>query len=215
MHVVDRRLLLAHLEGEYVADRDHAGKAALGHDGQMADPLPRHHSGAFLDRRVGRAGRDRRRHDVRHLGRGGIAPRRDHATQDVALGEDADQPPALVTTNPPMPRSLMSSAALSTVSPGFTAMTSLPFRARMSWTVGTPPLPGWGLLDTTAPSLGAPPYPVHRRQVTLWRRLVSTSARSMRTPARSPARSRSSAVSPRSTASSRHSGFSPGSYARP
>src|SRR5438067_460650 len=95
MHVVDRRLLLAHLEGEYIADRDHAGKAALGHDGQMADPLPRHHRGAFLDRRVGRAGRDRRRHDVRHLGRGGIAPRRDYATQDVALGEDADQPPAL------------------------------------------------------------------------------------------------------------------------
>src|SRR5205823_1741542 len=94
MHVVDRRLLLAHLEGEYIADRDHAGKPALGHDGQMADPLPRHHRGAFLDRRVGRAGRDRRRHDVRHLGRGGIAPRRDHATQDVALGEDADQPPA-------------------------------------------------------------------------------------------------------------------------
>src|SRR5256884_5760562 len=95
MHVVDRRLLLAHLEGEYVADRDHAGKAALAHDGQMADTLPRHHRGAFLDRRVGRAGRDRRRHDVRHLGRGGIAPRRDYATQDVALGEDADQPPAL------------------------------------------------------------------------------------------------------------------------
>src|SRR2546429_3650945 len=95
MHVVDRRLLLAHLEGEYIADRDHAGKAALGHDGQMADPLPRHHRGAFLDRRVGRAGRDRRRHDGRHLGRGGIAPRRDYATQDVALGEDADQPPAL------------------------------------------------------------------------------------------------------------------------
>src|SRR5256712_3175710 len=95
MHVVDRRLLLAHLEGEYVADRDHAGKAALGHDGQMADTLPRHHRGAFLDRRVGRAGRDWCRHDVRHLGRGGIAPRRDYATQDVALGEDADQPPAL------------------------------------------------------------------------------------------------------------------------
>src|SRR2546423_1979857 len=95
MHVVDRRLLLAHLEGEYIADRDHAGKAALGHDGQMADTLPCHHRGAFLDRRVGRTGRDRRRHHVRHLGRGGIAPRRDYATQDVALGEDADQPPAL------------------------------------------------------------------------------------------------------------------------
>src|SRR3989442_10468239 len=93
MHVVDRRLLLAHLEGEYVADRDHAGKAALGHDGQMADTLPRHHRGAFLDRRVGRAGRDWRRHDVRHLGRGGIAPRRDYATQDVAVGEDAGPPP--------------------------------------------------------------------------------------------------------------------------
>src|SRR5882672_10777761 len=47
----------------------------------------------------------------------------------------ASRPPS-VTTNPPMPRSLMSSAALSTVSPGFTEMTSLPFRARMSWTVG-------------------------------------------------------------------------------
>src|SRR6185295_7489554 len=49
-----------------------------------------------------------------------------------------------VTTNPPMPRSLMSSAALSTVSPGFTEMTSRPFRARMSWTVGMLPPPGWG-----------------------------------------------------------------------
>src|SRR5213594_1982811 len=215
MHVVDRRLLLAHLEGEYVADLDHAGKAALAHDGQMADPLPRHHGGAFLDRRIGRAGRDRRRHDVRHLGRGGIAPRRDHATQDVALGEDADQPPAFghhQPTDAPLAHEL---GGLEHGLPGFTEMTSLPFRARMSWTVGTSPPPGWRFLDTTAPSLGAPPYPVLRRQVPVWRRLVSTSARSMRMPARSPARSRSSAVSPRSTASSKHSGFSPGSYARP
>src|SRR3989442_5574079 len=107
MHIVDRRLLLAHLEGEYVADRDHAGKAALAHDGQMADTLPRHHGGAFLDRRIGCAGRDRRRHHLRHLGRGGIAPRRDHATQDVPLGEDARQPPAPrpyePTDSPPPP----------------------------------------------------------------------------------------------------------------
>src|SRR6266446_1020631 len=39
MHVVDRRLLLAHLEREYVADRDHAGKAALGHDEPTDAPL--------------------------------------------------------------------------------------------------------------------------------------------------------------------------------
>src|SRR5437867_10445539 len=60
--------------------------------------------------------------------------------------------PPSVTTSPPMPRSLISSAAFSTVSPGFTEMTSLPFRARMSWTVG--------ILDTTALRAGAPPYPV-------------------------------------------------------
>src|SRR5438876_281701 len=51
--------------------------------------------------------------------------------------------PPSVTTSPPMPRSLMSSAAFSTVSPGFTEMTSLPFLARISWTVGTLPPPGW------------------------------------------------------------------------
>src|SRR5438094_392712 len=215
MHVVDRRLLLAHLEGEYIADRDHAGKAALGHDGQMADPLPRHHRGAFLDRRVGRAGRDRRRHDVRHLGRGGIAPRRDYATQDVALGEDADQPPALghhEPTDAPLAHELGG------LEHGF------PRLHRDDVTA----LSGKNVLDgrhVTASWLGFPRYyravpgcatlsrPPEAGAV--WRTLVSTSARSMRTPARSPARSRSSAVSPRSTASSRHSGFSPGSYARP
>src|SRR5256885_834475 len=211
MHVVDRRLLLAHLEGEYVADRDHAGKAALGHDGQMADTLPRHHRGAFLDRRVGRAGRDRRRHDVRHLDRGGIAPPGHHATQDVAPTEDADQPPALghhEPTDAPLAHEL---GGLEHGFPRLHRDDVTALSGRMSWTVGTSPPPGWGFLDTTAPSLGAPPYSVLRRQVPVWRRLVSTSARSMRTPARSPARSRSSAVSPRPTASSRHSGFSPGS----
>src|SRR6266699_1501869 len=42
MHVVDRRLLLAHLEGEYIADRDHAGKAALGHDADQPPALGHH-----------------------------------------------------------------------------------------------------------------------------------------------------------------------------
>src|SRR5256884_7761393 len=101
MHVVDRRLLLAHLEGEYVADRDHAGKAALAHDGQMADTLPRHHRGAFLDRRVGRAGRDRRRHDVRHLGRGGIAPPPRHPPQEVPPRGKAHPPPPPRPPQPP------------------------------------------------------------------------------------------------------------------
>src|SRR3989442_5722691 len=68
--------------------------------------------------------------------------------------------PPSVTTRPPIPRSLMSSAALSTVSPGFTEMTSLPFLARISWTVGTLPPPAGGFRDTTALTAGAPPYPV-------------------------------------------------------
>src|SRR5213596_1262740 len=38
-------------------------------------------------------------------------------------------------------------------------MTSLPFLARMSWTVGTLPAPAGGFLDTTAAQAGAPPYP--------------------------------------------------------
>src|SRR5437016_4899681 len=68
--------------------------------------------------------------------------------------------PPSVTTSPPIPRSLMSSAALSTVSPGFTEMTSLPFLVRISWTVGTLPPPAGGFLDTTALTARAPPYPV-------------------------------------------------------
>ena len=53
-----------------------------------------------------------------------------------------------VTTRPPMPRSLMSCAARSTVSPGVTEMISLPFLARMSCTVG--------MLDTIARRPPAP-----------------------------------------------------------
>src|SRR5438876_9306937 len=68
--------------------------------------------------------------------------------------------PPSVTTSRPLPRSLMSSAALSTVSPGFTEMTSLPFLVRISWTVGTLPPPAGGFLDTTALTARAPPYPV-------------------------------------------------------
>src|SRR6266705_1973620 len=68
--------------------------------------------------------------------------------------------PPWVTTSPPIPRSLMSSAALSTVSPGFTEMTSLPFLVRISWTVGTLPPPAGGFLDTTALTARAPPYRV-------------------------------------------------------
>src|SRR6266487_2781926 len=100
--------------------------------------------------------------------------------------------PRSVTTSPPMPRSLMSSAALSTVSPGFTEMTSLPFRARMSWTVGMLPPPAEGFLDTTALPAGAPPYPVlgmhirdaYMRKETLQRRCHYGAGSDQRRPAR-------------------------------
>src|SRR6266536_4337926 len=46
-----------------------------------------------------------------------------------------------VTTRPPIPRSFMRSAACSTVSPGATEMMSLPFLARMFWTVAILPPP--------------------------------------------------------------------------
>src|SRR3989442_10576934 len=103
MHVIDRRLLLAHLKREDVADCDDPDEVPLAHHREVADALPGHHGGAFVDRRVGSAGGDRRRHDLRDLGRGGIAPRRDHAAQDIALGEDADQPAALGHHEPPYP----------------------------------------------------------------------------------------------------------------
>src|SRR5712692_1074517 len=69
--------------------------------------------------------------------------------------------PPSVTTRPPMPRSLMSSAALSTVSPGFTEMTSLPFRARMSWTVG---MPRYYRANRASATLSGPPEAYNSRR---------------------------------------------------
>src|SRR2546429_3235621 len=161
MHVVDRRLLLAHLEGEDVADRDAPGEPSVIHHREVADALRGHHGGTFVDRRVRGAGGDRRRHDLRDLGGCRIAPWRDHATQDVALGGDADQPAALGHHEPPDPALAHELRRFEHGLPrlhgndvaAFLGEDILDGRHATASVLG-------GLLDTTARTARAPPYPV-------------------------------------------------------
>src|ERR1043166_1407679 len=95
MHVVDRRLLLADLEGEHVADRNHTGETLVAHDREMADALRGHQGGAFFDGRVRSARSDGGGHDVGDFGRARLALLRDQAPQYIVLREDSHEPPAL------------------------------------------------------------------------------------------------------------------------